>query len=327
MVISAMGRKSRPSCATSIMSIFMGRSDSVSKMIAMALGALLLAVLIGQRILSYSVNHTDVVKLPINDIERECPKPSYPVLGSSAATTPPKICLTTLTDAAKADPLQRLVRWRNFNSLLDMTWPNKENYCRKHGYALFNESMSLDQSRPPSWSKIKAAQRLLREESCDWVFWLDADTIIMNSNKRVEDFLPLPDSGIDLLLTEQKGPSWNAGAWLIRNTPWSLAFLDHWWGMKDFVKPKGLAVSGDNDALHSYLSSMHPLDSHIGVPPRCLFNSVAKFSTKEESALYANPEVVKKQDWYLHVERYHKGDLVAHIAGKSILDECTGRPR
>lgn len=314
------------------------RIDQITQVLAIGLCGLCLVIFIIQRLLSYSANNTELYKLPNNFIERECPAPDYAVLGvvvgssSSNIENKPRICLTTLTDAAHADALQRLVRFRDFNSLLSMTWPNKKNYCRKHGYHLFDESMSLDNSRPPSWSKIRAVQRLLREEACDWVLWLDADTVIMNSEKRIEDFLPLPDSGIDLVLTGQKGPAqqesdpgprdgWNAGAWAIRNTEWSHQFLNAWWNRKEFVQVKGLSKSGDNDALYALLSAMHPLDSHIVVPPRCLFNSVAKFATKEEHSLLT-PQVVQSQWYYKHVERYHKGDLVAHIAGTCTDAHC-----
>ena len=283
---------------------------------------------IGHRIASYRVNSAVLFKHPLNDIVRECPKPNYDVLSSTWTTEEivstymneknrPRICITTLTDSAKADPIQRLVRWRNFDSLLDMTWPNKQSYCDKHGYFLYNESMTLDSSRPPSWSKILAVRRLLTEENCDWVFWMDADTVIMNSNKRIEDFLPLPDSGVDLILTIQKQISWNAGAWLIRNTPWSIDFLDSWWNKKEFVQPKGMSESGDNSALVDYLRSMDQsyFHEHIRVPPRCLFNSVAKFVTKEEKELLSVPENLKKQSYFMDNDRYHKSDLVAHVAG------------
>ena len=288
----------------------------------------LLIVFIGHRITSYKVNSAVLYTHPLNDVVRECPKPEYDILGSTltideSGTTykndknRPRICITTLTDSAKADPIQRLVRWRNFDSLLDMTWPNKQSYCDKHGYLLYNESMTLDQSRPPSWSKIRAVRRLLTEEKCDWVFWMDADTVIMNSNKRIEDFLPLPDSGVDLILSLQKHISWNAGAWLIRNTQWSIGFLDTWWNKKDFVKPKGLSESGDNAALVDYLRSMDQsyFDEHIRVPPRCLFNSVAKFVTEEEKQHLSVPDNLTKLPYYKDHDRYHKTDLVAHVAG------------
>ena len=286
---------------------------------------------VGHRIASYRVNSAVLYKHPLNEIVRECPNPEYEVLSSTWTTEQqegtavtnkngknrPQICITTLTDSAKADPIQRLVRWRNFDSLLDMTWSNKQSYCDKYGYLLFNESMTLDPSRPPSWSKIRAVRRLLTEEKCDWVFWMDADTVIMNSMKRIEDFLPVPDSGVDLILSAQKQISWNAGAWLIRNTPWSIEFLDTWWNKKEFVQPKGMSESGDNSALVDYLNSMDKeyFQAHIRVPPRCLFNSVAKFVTAAEREFLSVPENLRSQPYYMDNDRYHKTDLVAHVAG------------
>ena len=288
-----------------------------SRILCAILATIFFIVFTSHRLASYKMNTTVWAKAPINYIERTCPEPGYSVIGTENKEQAGKICITTLTDAKKADPLQKMLRWRNFNSLLDMTWPNKQAYAQKHGYYLFDESDSLDTNRPPSWSKIKAAQRLLTEENCDWVFWLDADTVVMNSEKTVEDFLP-SETGKDLIITAQKGGSYNAGAWLIRNTEWSREFLDHWWNMKEFVKPKGLSVSGDNDALKAYLLGMSKeyFDEHILVPPRCTFNSVTVFLSPEEAASMTQEEV-EEQPWYMHLEKYHKGDLIAHVAGKN----------
>eukprot|EP00977_Amphora_coffeiformis_P022855 scaffold11639_cov172-Amphora_coffeaeformis.AAC.32 len=286
-----------------------------SRLICAVLFVIFFVVFTSHRFASYKMNTTVWEKAPINDIERVCPKTGYPVIEKKEDAG--KICITTLTDSKKADSLQKMLRWRNFNSLLDMTWPNKEAYARKHGYYLFDESDSLDTTRPPSWSKIKAAQRLLTEENCDWVFWLDADTVVMNSAKTIESFLPA-DKTKDLLITGQKGGSYNAGAWLIRNSEWSREFLNHWWNMKEFVKPKGLSVSGDNDALKAYLIGMDKeyFNAHILVPPRCTFNSVTVFLSPQEAASLS-PEQVKEQHYYMHLEKYHKGDLIAHVAGKN----------
>jgi hypothetical protein len=276
-----------------------------------------LVALIAERYASFSENTKIWVPSLINYMERECPSPSYNVVGNNTYYDPSTICITTLTDSVKQyGLLYQMIRWRNFDNLLEMTWPNKQYYCNKHGYQLFNESPSVDPNRPPSWSKIRAVQRLLREEQCQWVFWLDADTAIMNSNKRIEDIIPSPETGIDLLLTAQKGNSWNAGAWMIRNSNWSLDFLDEWWNMKEFVKPKGLAVSGDNDALKSFLTNMDKdiYQEHIAVPPRCNFNSDARWNTPEEIKLIT-PEEIASPKYYRNDGSYHKGDFIAHVAG------------
>jgi hypothetical protein len=51
---------------------------------------------------------------------------------------------------------------------------------------------------------------------------------------------------------------------------WSLQFLDALWNMTRFVRPMGLVVSGDNDAIKHYLTN-HPgmFESHALTVPRC----------------------------------------------------------
>jgi galactosyl transferase GMA12/MNN10 family len=287
----------------------------IASAFAVFFGSLFLLTYFSHRLIARQQNNTVLVKAPINEIERECHKPTYPVVGDGNAG---KICITTLTDGRKADLWQRMVRWREFDEVLRMTWPNKLNYCMKHNYQLYDESeSSLDTSRAPAWSKIPAARRLLTEEGCDWVFWLDADTVIMNSEKRIEDFLPTAESGIDFVVTHQKGKSWNAGAWLIRNSDWSLKFLDDWWDMSEYSLAKGQADAGDNTAMKMLLKNMTKIDydEKVAAPPRCQFNSVAKFFTPGEAARMTLQALRKNKQLFLSEETYHRGDFIAHAAG------------
>jgi galactosyl transferase GMA12/MNN10 family len=152
----------------------------------------------------YSNSKEDLTKTPFYTMARTngpCPAQKY--ILQKKPIDPHDICLTTLTDEAGAGWYQQLFRLRNFDNLLDITWENKRRYADQHGYRLFNESQrSLDTTRPPSWSKTRAVKRLLLEEKCEWVFWMDADTVIMNSSISLESFLP---EDFDLLLTEEKG--------------------------------------------------------------------------------------------------------------------------
>jgi len=265
------------------------------------------------RLYSHYEGHRTFVHAPIHTIERNCPEPTYPLLRDSNEDT--KLCLATLTDEQERGLIQRLFRWRNFDGLLALTWSNKQYYAEKYGYHLYDESRFLDRSRPPSWSKIKAVKRLLVEEMCDWVWWIDADTVIMNSNKRLEDFLPASSQPQDLLLSQDHSDGYNAGGWLIRNTPYALEFLDLWWNMESYVKPLGMAKSGDNDAFKALLKNVDDFPQHILVPPRCTFNAFAYFLSPGELNKITREGTVKKQPWYMNEAFFHKGDLLAHVAG------------
>lgn len=285
-------------------------------------GIVILCTVVIHRSLSFRASHRSWAHAPITFVDRECPAPSYATLASTASQSSSSsslnVCLTTLTDEKSKSWQTRYFGWRNFDGLLALTWDNKSKYAQKHGYRLFDESDQLDKSRPASWSKIRAVQRLLAQEDCDWVFWLDADTVVMNSHKRVEDFLPVNNDNdnnqIDILLSADDGGGYNAGVWLVRNSEFTRNFLQEWWDMKSFVKPPGLAKSGDNDALKYKTAHMTKDElSHLGVPPRCTFNAFARFVKPAE---YSAVETkIKSSPWFMEEASYHKGDLIAHVAG------------
>jgi hypothetical protein len=145
----------------------------------------LICTFLAHRSVSRYSSHRPWMLAPIAHVERKCPAPSYQTLSQQQQQKQPisnsnnnqKICLTTLTDEKQKSMATKFLGWRNFDGLLELTWKNKQDYADKHGYHLYNESDMLDKSRPPSWSKIVAVERLLREENCTWVFWLDADTV------------------------------------------------------------------------------------------------------------------------------------------------------
>jgi hypothetical protein len=148
------------------------------------LALVLLCTFLVHRSVSRYMSHRPWMLAPIAHVERKCAAPSYQTLSQqdqqqsiSSSNNNQKICLTTLTDEKQKSRANKLLAWRNFDGLLELTWKNKQDYADKHGYHLYNESDMLDKSRPPSWSKIVAVERLLREENCTWVFWLDADTV------------------------------------------------------------------------------------------------------------------------------------------------------
>lgn len=262
-------------------------------------------------------------------IQRVCPAVDYPTLASTTATTmnePPKICITTLTDTHVSSIWKKYFRCRNFDNVAALTWPNHAAYGERHGYTVLDQSHLVDTDRPPAWSKIRAVQSMLNEHECDWVMWLDADTVVMNSATELESILPSADTGIDLVVTTDRRFTANSGAWMIRNTAWSRRFLQDWWDMRSYVRANGLSLSGDNDAFGALLRKRLGLqrwatedemiqaatNSRIRMPARCNFNSFGVFVPDSTSDTIdpANPPA-----WYLSDQFYHEGDFIAHASG------------
>lgn len=242
---------------------------------------------------------THQVISPLIGMHRDCPTPMYETISSTNAN---KICMTTLTDEKHRSWMQQLYGWRNYQGVLATTWPNKLGYAQKHGYQLWDESDRVDPNRPPAWSKPLAVQRLFREEECDWVVWMDADTVIMNSEQRLEHVLP---EHYDLVITgDLHEPRKNNGVWMLRNSDWSRRFLDEWYNMTDFIAPVGYAYSGDQAAMNE-LMQQYP--AKIVSPPQCTFNS---FVHLRDDRVPLNLTAVQDSEYY-----YHEGDFVAHAAG------------
>jgi hypothetical protein len=259
---------------------------------------------------------------PIIDIPRPCPSPDYAVVADPHNTAEkPVICLTTLTDRQSPSVWQRLVRCRDFDGVARLSFPNLRAYAAKYGYRFTDASDLMDTSRPPAWSKILAVQKQLqavKDDACDWVFWVDADIVVMNSTIDMKSFLP-SDPAIDLLITMDRRLTANSGAWLIRNTDWSKSFLQTWWNMRSWVREPGLSLSGDNAAFgHLIEENMQRPDdaSRIRMAPRCTFNSFAVFEKEGESSM------MEDQDWYLSQNFYHRGDFMAHASGVDHKEAC-----
>lgn len=99
--------------------------------------------------------------------------------------------------------------------------------------------------RPASWSKILAVKHYLKDR--DWVMWLDADTIVTNPDIRLESLLPRSSNGPDFVITVDGG-GYNAGIWLMRRSEWSMAFLDRWWSMKQYVRVRLLPARAQTES-------------------------------------------------------------------------------
>jgi hypothetical protein len=61
-------------------------------------------------------------------------------------------------------------------------------YAKRHGYVLALHDEVIDGSRPPAWSKVALIRSLLDKH--ELVLWLDADIVIVRSDRDIADELP-----------------------------------------------------------------------------------------------------------------------------------------
>ncbi len=106
--------------------------------------------------------------------------------------------------------------------------PNKKRYCDFHGYDFVHISKNSTK-RPPAWNKILCIQKALNEYDCDWLFWLDADTYILDGEKKIEPYLSDKD-----LIVCQDPCGINTGAMLIKNSEWSSWLFSESWDYEKY---------------------------------------------------------------------------------------------
>lgn len=93
--------------------------------------------------------------------------------------------------------------------------------CRTEGF---------DAARPPSWSKVT----FIREElaRAEWVFWTDADALVMNASVTVERFV---QDSVDVVFSGDPYHGINCGHLLVRSTDWSASFLERVHARTEFL--------------------------------------------------------------------------------------------
>ena len=119
--------------------------------------------------------------------------------------------------------------------LLKAALDGKRDYCRQHGYTFLPFFECLDPSRAPSWSKVLMLERILKSAQYDWVFWSDADSVVMNPATRLEDIIATIPSHCDFAAAGDGNGAINAGQFLLRNSAWTLDFLTRVYAQTQFV--------------------------------------------------------------------------------------------
>ena len=141
---------------------------------------------------------------------------------------------------------------------------NKKKYAAKHKYNLILYHKTLDKMRPTAWSKIRALQ--LHLNHYDWLMWTDADSLIMNSNIKLESLI---DPTYDLIISCQADGTINTGSFIIKNSNWSRALLKKIYDQTECIHHPWW----EQQALIYLLDNYHELYDHIKIVPQRTMNS------------------------------------------------------
>ena len=205
---------------------------------------------------------------------------------------PPKIGIISLCD-------------HNVDAICAASIANKQMYADAHGYDVIVDGDVIDVTRPTSWSKLLAMRKYL--PYYDFLLYVDADTLVANADVKLEDIV---DYGYDQILAADRN-GLNCGVWLIRNTPWSLWFLDEMWAQTQLVNPSSFVL------FHYEQRAMHHL-----YQSKVWRNAVKEPAYLQANTVRARTKVVNACVFNSYPAWYKKGDFIVHLAGLKGIAKC-----
>lgn len=114
-----------------------------------------------------------------------------------------------------------------------------EKYCEKHSYDFLYETELTENGvydptktelRPIPWYKIPFILKILNTDKYDYVVWNDADSQIVNYDKKLEDFITeMNNSNKDVLVARDWQSTLNTGTMFIRNCDYTKSLLQRVW--------------------------------------------------------------------------------------------------
>jgi hypothetical protein len=146
----------------------------------------------------------------------------------------------------------------------------KQSYSKLHGYDFHLYKVPLDETRPAAWSKLKIIGKHL--PFYDWVFWSDADSIIMNPRITLSSLIAqAPEK--KMLMTRGPMGKYNTGQWLVRNCRWAADVLEKTWKEVSVLDAWLTNNPWEQQAFINLSEKISGFDSEIHVLPLRLLNS------------------------------------------------------
>ena len=180
-----------------------------------------------------------------------------------------------------------------FGRIAELTQPSVIEYCKTHGYDYYFQDSGFDSNKIIGWERYDITLRKL--DLYDYIFYLDADAMIMNHTIRLENII---DNNYDILIAYNSiAKDWtgiNTGVILFKNSQWTKDFLNHLNSKTHFHTTWAYEQGA---LIEAYTNNEMDCQKHIKLVKNRLFNSYA-------------------HQWYVE-DNFRIGDFVCHAAGSS----------
>lgn len=184
----------------------------------------------------------------------------------------------------------------------DITVPNMQEYCDRHGYELVTKFDNWDYSeRYYYWRKVEMIKEHIG--TCDYLLFLDADCLITDQTKKVEDVFDL-NYNINVSTDD-----WDiqCGGMFFKNSDWTINFLNNWWAF--------------GNIRHPYWKTVEDLDYKL-----CALandNACFLFFHRTSEDLRGNTNLMKEEKFMIKHCHFDKSpeNFIVHIPSASPEDK------
>jgi mannan polymerase II complex MNN10 subunit len=143
-------------------------------------------------------------------------------------------------------------------------------YARRHGYDFVVDYESHTDRSVVYW-KYNMAERLIKTGKYDWIWWLDFDTLVTNTNMKLtniieEELKNVTDSDAIDWLTTHDCNGLNSGSFLVRGHERSLKLIHDVFAIHDEAKKKDKQMSEQDATVHLLKDNKAIFDTVHRVP-------------------------------------------------------------
>lgn len=131
------------------------------------------------------------------------------------------------------------------HSYATLTFSNNYRYAKAHHYIFSPYMRTLDDRRPPSWSKVLAL--LDQMDFSDWLFWIDADAMFVNFDKKIESLI---DDNFDFIVASDDN-GLNCGVMLMKCNDYMKTILCKVYAKDEFVNHQWWEQAGFHDLFYN----------------------------------------------------------------------------
>jgi len=155
----------------------------------------------------------------------------------------------------------------NPNSIYENAVSEAYQYANIHNYTLSFNHLNYNKEKEIYYMKFSAILEKIiegmKENNCDWIFWLDGDVSITNPTIKLETFLPEDENINFVAATDYNGL--NAGVFFLKVNSWSYNIIINAMSYPHFKEKEYLRFA-EQTALNNVLSKEENTKHYYVVP-------------------------------------------------------------